>query len=90
MYNDFNAHNNNAATKFGTVKHLARRPPVLYYYNRRHCDIITFTYRRSERDQHSAAIDAVFYSLLYYIYCLHTTQIEICNEIKNLCACHRQ
>lgn len=49
MYNAFNTYNNNRATKFRTVKHLARRPAVLYCYNRRSQSSLEYYYLASER-----------------------------------------
>lgn len=46
MCNAFNTYNNNnTATKFRTVKHLARRPAVLYYYNRRSQSPLQYYYQ---------------------------------------------
>lgn len=72
MYNAFNTYNNNnTATKFRTVKHLARRPAVLYYYNRRSQSSLQYYYLPSERKRPSWC-GGRCRVLLVTIYCLHT------------------
>lgn len=72
MYNAFSTYNsNNTATKFRTVKHLARRPAVLYYYNRRSQSSLQYYYLPSERKRPSWR-GGRCRVLHVTIYCLHT------------------